>query len=396
MLYFNSIKDLINTLADTKELLSEMFEKRKSFDYKYEYAIQVLNKDKVQKLIDYGILIRHEDQLEMDEKYLDFFEKIMEVNENINAAYIDEQIQNLKDNINFYLKEDNDYRKQKFLREIKSDLRTTGRVIIRNIISLNRNITNTFKTEPNYKIKKLKLEKFDQKREKIMQLIQHTENLISEDELTFFKSVSDDELKEISNKLQLKLNEARHNLIESQKQIIEYINQIEHQGQVLEQIRQVKYLKDQFELKSKTNVGQVLGQNKDIFFETRTTYPVPVSLDALQTDEAYNIIVQLNRSKNVDVKPEREEAEPIDQDYLTSQDSKKFFINHETVKNQFMATGDNLFDFIMKYDFSEEVNFYERVTLYCQILSEYEKELKVTDNYQQYKGVEYAVVLPNT
>ena len=396
MLYFNSIKDLINTLADTKELLSEMFEKRKSFDYKYEYAIQVLNKDKVQKLIDYGILIRHEDQLEMDEKYLDFFEKIMEVNENINAAYIDEQIQNLKDNINFYLKEDNDYRKQKFLREIKSDLRTTGRVIIRNIISLNRNITNTFKTEPNYKIKKLKLEKFDQKREKIMQLIQQTENLISEDELTFFKSVSDDELKEISNKLQLKLNEARHNLIESQKQIIDYINQIEHQGQVLEQIRQVKYLKDQFELKSKTNVGQVLGQNKDIFFETRTTYPVPVSLDALQTDEAYNIIVQINRSKNVDVKPEREEAEPIDQDYLTSQDSKKFFINHETVKNQFMATGDNLFDFIMKYDFSEEVNFYERVTLYCQILSEYEKELKVTDNYQQYKGVEYAVVLPNT
>ena len=219
MLYFNSIKNLINTLADTKSLLTEVFEKRKTFDYKYDYAVKILNEDKIQKLIDYGILLKTDGYLELDEKYLDFFEKILEVNENINAAYIDEQIQTLKDNINYYLQEENEYRKQQFLRKVKSALRTTGRVIIRNIISLNRNVNNTFKTEPNYKIKKIKLENFDEKREKIMQLIQQTEKLLSEDELTFFNTASDDELNDISNNLQLDLNEARHNLIETQKQI---------------------------------------------------------------------------------------------------------------------------------------------------------------------------------
>jgi len=394
MLYFNSIKELINTLADTKKLLSEMFAKRKSFDYKYEYAVKVLNEDKIQKLIDYGILLKNDSYLEIDEKYLDFFEKILEVNENINAAYIDEQIQTLKDNINYYLQEENEYRKQQFLRKVKSALRTTGRVIIRNIISLNRNINNTFKTEPNYKIKKIKLEKFDEKRERIMQLIQQTEKLLSQDELTFFKTASDDELNEISNNLQLDLNEARHNLIETQKQIIDYINQIEHQGRVIEQIRHVKYLKDQFELKTKTNVNQFLGHNKDIFFETRTTFPVNPALDALQEDQIYEMILQMNRSKNIAVKPEIEEAGAISEDYLQSHDSEQFFIDHETVKNQFVATRNNLFDFIVKYEFSKQIEFPERVGLFCQILSQYEDELKITNQYKNYKGVEYAIVLP--
>lgn len=227
-----------------------------------------------------------------------------------------------------------------------------------------------------------------------MQLIQQTEKLLSEDELTFFKTASDDELNEISNNLQLDLNEARHNLIETQKQIIDYINQIEHQGRVIEQIRHVKYLKDQFELKTKTNVNQVLGHNKDIFFETRTTFPVNPALDALQKDQIYEMILQMNRSKNITVKPEIEEAGAISTDYLKSHDSEQFFIDHETIKNQFVATRNNLFDFILKYEFSKTIEFPERVGLFCQILSQYEDELKLTNQYKNYKGVEYVIVLP--
>jgi hypothetical protein len=206
--------------------------------------------------------------------------------------------------------------------------------------------------------------------------------------------LNDDELNEISNNLQLDLNEARHNLIETQKQIIDYINQIEHQGRVIEQIRHVKYLKDQFELKTKTNVNQFLGHNKDIFFETRTTFPVNPALDALQEDQIYEMILQMNRSKNIAVKPEIEEAGAISEDYLQSHDSEQFFIDHETVKNQFVATRNNLFDFIVKYEFSKQIEFPERVGLFCQILSQYEDELKITNQYKNYKGVEYAIVLP--
>ena len=42
MTVFKNIKELIKTLDWSKELLSEMFEKRNSFAYKYDMAIQVL------------------------------------------------------------------------------------------------------------------------------------------------------------------------------------------------------------------------------------------------------------------------------------------------------------------------------------------------------------------
>jgi hypothetical protein len=42
-------------------------------------------------------------------------------------------------------------------------------------------------------------------------------------------------------------------------------------------------------------------------------------------------------------------------------------INLEEVKNRFIATSDNLFNFIVRYDFLKEVDFNERVTIYCQV-----------------------------
>jgi mevalonate pyrophosphate decarboxylase len=131
-------------------------------------------------------------------------------------------------------------------------MRKIGRITLRNIIDLNRNIENAFKSEPNYKIKIVRLESFDQKRKDIQQLIEQTERMIlGEEEQTFFKTAMDDELKYITSQLRLKLTEARHNLIETQKQVIEFLNQVKFQSRLVEKIKQVKYLKDQFELKAK-------------------------------------------------------------------------------------------------------------------------------------------------
>ena len=67
-------------------------------------------------------------------------------------------------------------------------------------------------------------------------------------------------------------------------------------------------------------------------------------------------------------------------------------INLEEVRNHFVATSDNLFNFILNYDFLKEVDFNERVTIFCQIISQYEEELQIQDNYQITNGIEYAMV----
>lgn len=230
MSYLLSLKELINTLGWAKELLVEMFEKRKSFMYKYDHAMELLSEDKIEILVSKHILRRNGPYLEIDDQFQQFFEQILEVNEEINTSYINENIQQVKQHINFYLQENNEHRRYTYLKQVKAALRKIGRITLRNVIDLNRNIENVFKTEPNYAIKIAKLENFDEKRRAIYSLIEQTDHLASEEEITFFTTALDDELKQVVTQLRAQLTESRHNLIETQKQIIEYLNQVKHQS----------------------------------------------------------------------------------------------------------------------------------------------------------------------
>jgi len=393
MLTFNSIKELIKSLDWSKDLLSEMFEKRNSFSYKYEMALEILEEDRIEKLIEKEVLRRNGAFLEIDEKYLQFFELVLEVNEQVSTAFIHENIQHVKESINYYLKENGSDKQYSYLKVIKSSLQKIGRITHRSIIDLNRNIENTFKTEPTYKVKIAKLENFDIKRKDIEFLIQQTEKLVTEEELTFFKAALDEELKRITNSLRIKLNEGRHNLIETQKQIINYLNQIKQQSEFIEKIRQIKYLRDQFELKSKTNFLEVLSNNNSVIFEPKSSYPLKLSIDYLQTDEAYQSILKISKKftnghKNIAL------AEAIEDSYLVTETEEEIFINLEEVKNGFMASGNNLYDFVQSYRFPKDVSFEERLTFFCQMISQYENEFNIADTYNKKNEIEFVMVYP--
>jgi hypothetical protein len=397
MNHFNSIRELLNTLSRGHKLLAEMFEKRKSLSYKYEYALEVLenNEDIIQLLLNKDIIRQNGAYLELDDQFLQFFEQILEVNEEINTSFINENIRQVKDEyMLYYLQANSDSERYKYLKLVKSALRKVGRITIRNILDLNRNIENTFKTEPNYKIKLLKLENHKTKLFAIQQLIEQTENLISEDELTFFKTAADEELKLITIQLRLDLTESRQNLIETRKQIIEYINQIKYQSKFIEKLRQIKYLKDQFEIKAKSNIVEIIENSKTVAFEPKPTYPLKLSLDGLQDDEVRKSIEKIYDRNKPGIKPFIELAEGISSDYLIQETEFEVTVNLDEIKNNFSASGNHLFDFVMSYKFQREVPFEERVTVYCQMISMFEEEFEVSENFSRFNEIEYAMVYP--
>lgn len=395
MTVFKNIKELIKTLDWSKELLSEMFEKRNSFSYKYDMAIHVLGDvERVEKLLETEVIRKNGAYLEIDEHYLDFFELVLEVNEQISTAFIQESIQLVKDGINFYLKENNADKQFSYLKQTKSALQKIGRIINRSIIDLNRNIDNTFKYESNYKIKIDRLENFDVKRTQIKDLIEQTDDLITNDELTFFKTASDIELNQIVNKLRLQLADARHNISETHNQIIEYINQTKHKTQLLEKVKQVKYLRDMFELKSKTNFEATLITNNALLFSNKLQFSTKLSIDYLQTDEGRDIIDKAIRKFKTENKPVIQLSEIISNNYLQTEVEQEYFINIEEVKRGFIASGNHLFDFIMSYKFPREVDFGERVTLFCRLASVYENEFNISDNYTRKEDIEFAMIYP--
>jgi hypothetical protein len=391
---FHSIKELINTLSWAKDLLGEMFEKRKVINYKFEHALEFLSEDRLQSLIEKGILRQNNSYLEIDDQFLEFFEDILEVNEEINTAYIHESISQVKQNILYYLQEPNENRKYSYLKKIKATLRKTGRIVLRNIVDLNRNIDNTFKAEPNYKIKISKLENYDKKRIDINVLIDQTEKLVTDEELTFFRSAIDDDLKEVIIRLRLDLHLGRHNLVEVQRQVIDYLNKIKHQNTTLERIRQVKYLKDQFELKSKTNFLEILREENSLAFEPTPAYPLKLALTQLEEDSSFELILRISKRVLSGNRPKLPVADKISEADLNEDTEEEFVIDYDQLKNNFLASGNHLFNFILNYPYPRELSFEEKVTLFCQIVSLYENELNITETFQIKDNIEYALVYP--
>ena len=394
---FSSIQQLLATLSREQKLLSELFEKRKMLSFNYDYALELVefDADKISALIDYAVVRQNGNNLELDDLFLQFFEQVMEVNEEINVSYINEHIQNITQSINYFLEENNETRKYGYLRQVKQALRKIGVIAVRNVVDLNRNIENTFKNEPNYKIKKIKLEHLDEKRNSIYQLINQTDDLVTLRELTFFKVASDEELNRIIILLKLQLNECRHNLIDIQKQIIEYLNRIKHQSGVIEKLRQIKYLKDQFELKSKTDIVDILAENTAVIFEPNPVYTLNIPLDQIQADDDARLVIEkVAKRIRTNVKGTMPLLGSISDEYLETQIQEEIQINLDEVKNGFMAGGNNLFEFICSYDFGREVSFDECVTIYCQMISQFDTLFKITDSYNTREDVEFAMVYP--
>lgn len=394
---FNDIKELVSALKREEKLISEMFTKRKSLNYKLSYALELVDndEDRISFLLQRSVIRENGGVLEIDDQFLEFFEQVLDVNEEINLSYINENIKSIKENINYYFNENNENRRYGYLKFIKNIFRKMGVITLRSVVDLRRNIENTFKNESNYKNKQLKLENLDEKRTIVTNLIKQTLLLINDEELTFFKTATDEELNRIITNLKYNLSECSHNLIEIEKQIIDYLNQIKHQGKFLEKLRKLKYLKDHFLIEAETDIKQILSKNNQVVFEIRIAEPLNLSIDFLREDEkAFSSIKKIAKrhSDRINFKPLL--AESISDELLENSVEEEIMINLEEVRNCFIATSDNLFDFIIYYDFLKEVDFNERVTIYCQMASQYELELKIENKYQINNDIEYALIYP--
>lgn len=394
---FNDIKELVSALKREEKLISEMFSKRKMLNYKYSYALDLVENDegRIDFLLQRAVIRENGGLLELDDQFLDFFEQVLDVNEEINLSYINENIKNIRENINYYFNENNENRKYGYLKLIKKTFRKMGVITLRSVVDLRRNIENTFKNESNYKNKQLKLEYLDEKRIIVFNLIKQTLQLINEEELTFFSTAIDEELNNIIIDLKYSLSECSHNLIEIEKQIIDYLNQIKYQGEFLEKLRKLKYLKDHFLIEGETDIKQVLTQKNQVIFQSRLSEPLKLSIDYLRDSENAFLMIKRNAKKHLDklnFKPVI--AENISEELLTNSIEEEVIIDLEKIKNEFVPTSDNLFNFIVNYSFSKKVSFNERVTIYCQMVSLYELELKIENEFEINNGIEYALVYP--
>ena len=392
---FRSIDELIKTLDREKMLLKEMFSKRKSPSFRYDYALELTEykEERIKYLIDYGIIRDSGNFLEMEDIYLKFFEEVLQVNEEINVSFVQEYLDHLNDDIEYYLKENNEQRKYAYQREVKRCLKNIALTTVRNVMDLKRNVDNTYKNEPNYQIKLAKLKKLDEKRQNIALLITRSEDLIDNQQPTFFRVAMDVQMRTVVSDVKLQLNDSFHNLIEIEKEIIHYLNLIAYQNKIFEKVRKLKYLRDQFLLEANTDIKRVLVNRNPVWMEPMANYRIKLSINELRNSaEAATLIRKVATQRKDKARGLQNVAEAIPQEYLSEAGELFDAVNLQEVFNAFSASGTHLFRFVMDYSYHKPVSEYEKVLFFCQIASQYADSLEFTERYESTAYVEYPII----
>lgn len=398
--HFHSLEELIRALDRERKLLQALFQDRKKLSFRYDLARELASKkdESIEFLRRYGVIRENADFVELEDVYLKFFEEVLEVNEEINVASVKESIGNLNNAIDYYLSENNPSRKYGYLRDVKRILRNIALTTLRNVIDLKRNIDNTYKNEPTFAIKKKKLVHLDEKRKDIAALINECERVLDEKQTTFFIIAMDVQLKDIVTDVRLQLREVYHNLLELDRQIINYLNLIEYQNRLLQKVQKLKYLRDQMLLDTNTDILAKLQVRNPVWMEPRPRYTLKVSLSMLRnSEEGLKVLKDIAKGKGNSRLKKVNLAEPLTEDELTEQQQILQMVDVGEVKNAFMASGDNLFHFIMNNSgYRIKLDEEAKLVLFCQIATQYLDELHIGDEYRQQGSIEYPIIYPLT
>ncbi len=398
--HFHSLEELIRALDRERKLLYALFQDRKRLSFRYNLAKELATKkdESLEFLRRFGIIHENGDFVELEDVYLKFFEEVLEVNEEINVASVKESIGSLNAAIDYYQSEKNATRKWGYLKDVKRILRNIALTTLRNVIDLKRNIDNTYKNEPTFVVKKKKLVHLDEKRKDIAALINECEKVIDEKQATFFLVAMDVELKDTVTDVKLQLKEVYHNLLELDRQIINYLNLIEYQNRLFEKVQKLKYLRDQMLLETNTDIKAKMDARNPVWMEPRPRYTLKVSLSMLRTtDTGLKILQDVAKGKSNDRLRKGNLAEPLTKEELTEQQKVLQTVDVREVKTAFMASGDNLFHFVMNYSgYRKQMADEEKLVLFCQIAAQYHDELVISEEYGRHGNIEFPFIYHKT
>lgn len=395
MKVFTNLNELIKRLYAERRLLHALFQARLRFDFSYEEAVELVENEKnLRLLIDYGVIRQEGDLIELEETYQHFFEEVLRLNEDITSSTVEENLQVLKDNIDFYLKERNHPDAQgKYVRKIMRSLRNISTQASTKTIELKRVINDTFRQERNYEIKRQKLENYLATLESVSSLIRQTERLLEEKRETLEVLTTDDRITRLILDVKIQFKDVFHSLIELQRTIRDYLNQIDAHNRLVKHIRKLKYLKDQLTWERTTNVREILDRCSNLALETTGYYSTKVSLSFLRnSDDAIEIIKDVRRAISRLKILKKIPTKPLKESELTAKCIVEDFVDTDAVANAFFASSQDLYTFVINYPYAQPQQRERKMEYYLEIVQNHYNKLLITGNWCQDGNVEYPLI----
>ena len=231
----------------------------------------------------------------------------------------------------------------------------------------------------------------DQKSKSIRSMIKECEHLM-DNEKAFFIMADNPQMARTCNDVRHDFTEAYYALMEIERQKIVYINQIELQNKLCQKIRKLKYLQDQYIIKEETNLKSVLESINPLWMESRTYSKIRLSIEALQQNDQLTAFLRKIAERNGIKKTARVEAEPLSSEDLEEHVHEISGIDPDEVWSGFLASGYNLFDYILRYDYKMERSIEDHASLFCQLVILHPDQCRMAGKYATYQDLEYPII----
>ena len=235
-------------------------------------------------------------------------------------------------------------------------------------------------------------------------MIDSTEHLILHEERDFFRQATDEEPTRILLELRQELQLSAHSLIRAQQDIINYLNQIKNQVILVEKIRKVKYLQDQFELRARSNLSEIMERERSLLLEGSPQASFKLSPAYLASDEARPIILKVISNQKYREIVRKNEAGAFSEEDLRAQAMYEEVINLDEVVTAFLCSREQkpvesenrstTFFFSLQYHFHREVDEKERTTFFCRLSHFTKNQLEIRTSSTCANQYEYAKIYP--
>jgi hypothetical protein len=396
-----NVKELLTQLYYNRNVIEFLFGNRDGITVTELMNREDITTEQYQRLIDYEILYEYQSIVSVNDAVIAMFEDFMEIGE-VTPSFINDYINELKRYIKYF----SEGRENRFLRSIKKYLKRINTAITREIIKLQKNVDDTYKNESNYRIKLQKLEDYRSKRDTIIEFIKKTEEIIEETR-ALFNLTNDLELFSIVTSLKNGLIENLDFLIEIQTDITDYINKIQFQLDVYKKAQQIKEVKDRGELHYKTNFREIVKSINPIGFNNVKAPRTKIPIEFLYTDDGYMLCARVAEKYKITRLMSRRLADKMSGNFKDVTIENTLKLDTTTLVDKFLTQNKlNLFEFLVNYKFPKavgNVSFEERITLFVEIVLEYDKVLEFKyrlnyfeyeDNEQKKKRLGYTVIFP--
>jgi hypothetical protein len=373
------IEKLFTHLNRHKNLLIYLFEHRDRVVFSPEVE-EFCGENTLEVLENFEIIELHNEKIFLDSRVVQFLEEYMDGSDTIEISTIQEKIDSLKHKLSIL--NEHKHKRQEMIPKIRRELKKIDATLFVNLDKLRIHIDRVYKSIESFSLKLKELAYYKQRLSEYENALESYDSFLKLN-APMMKKLYNSELTMLLEMLYTNKIALRRSLIPLTQDVIEYINQAQKQSLFIEKIVKLKELKENYELKTRTNIEHLSGDFTMMYERLRVGSRL--TKEIITTPSFAPMIQKISKKAKI-------KSRKADEILFSATTKEQEFINVSQIHLAFSNSQSSLMEFLLSYNKLKSKTIEELSELYCKMVLMYEDEYRRDSQYFEYKSQKFLKV----